>query len=48
VLQGRSLKTFRNLPGSTGGILRLKIKKQSNTAALNLVDEICAQIKQAS
>jgi len=48
VLQGRSLKTFRNLPGNTGGILRLKIKKQSHTAALNLVDEICGQKKQAS
>ena len=43
VLQSRSLRTFRNLPGSASGILRLKISRQSNTAALNLVDEITAR-----
>ena len=40
VIQGRSLRTFRNLPGSSGGSLYLKINRQSNTAALNLVDQI--------
>lgn len=40
LLKGRSLKTFRNLPGSSSGVLRLKIARQSNNAALNLVDEI--------
>lgn len=40
VLQGRSLRTFRNLPGSTSGVLCLKINRQSSTAAMNLVDEI--------
>ena len=43
VLQGRSLRTFRNLPGSSSGILYLKINRQSNTAAINLVDEIARQ-----
>lgn len=40
VIQGRSLRTFRNLPGSSGGSLYLKINRQSNTAALNLADQI--------
>jgi hypothetical protein len=40
VLQGRSLRTFRKLPGNSAGTLYLKINKQSNTAALNLVDQI--------
>lgn len=42
VLQGDSLRTFRNLPGSTGGNLRIKIHRQSQQAAQNLVDEITA------
>ncbi len=40
VVKGRSLKALRNLPGCTAGVMRLKIARQSNTAALNLVDEI--------
>ncbi|PCJ22580.1 MAG: hypothetical protein COA96_13915 [SAR86 cluster bacterium] len=40
VLQGNSLRTFRNLPGNSSGTLYLKINKQSINAALNLIDEI--------
>lgn len=42
VLQGNSLRIFRNLPGSTGGNLRIKISRQSQLAAQNLVDAITA------
>lgn len=42
VLQGSSLRTFRNLPGNTGGDLRIKINRQSQQAAQNLVDGITA------
>ncbi|PCI77354.1 MAG: hypothetical protein COB20_08370 [SAR86 cluster bacterium] len=42
VLQGSSLRIFRNLPGSKGGNLRIKISRQSQLAAQNLVDEITA------
>ena len=42
VLQGSSLRTFRNLPGNTGGDLRIKINRQSQLAAQNLVDAITA------
>lgn len=40
VLQGSSLRIFRNLPGSKGGNLRIKISRQSQLAAQNLVDAI--------
>ncbi len=42
VLQGNSLRVFRNLPGSRGGNLRIKINRQSQVAAQNLVDQITA------
>jgi len=42
VLQGNSLRVFRNLPGSTGGNFRIKINRQSQLAAQNLVDAITA------
>ena len=42
VLQGGSLRTFRNLPGCIGGNLRIKVSRQSQLAAQNLVDEIAA------
>lgn len=42
VLQGSSLRTFRNLPGCTGGNLHIKISRQSQLAAQNLVDAITA------
>ena len=42
VLQGGSLRTFRNLPGCTGGNLRIKVSRQSQLAAQNLVDGITA------
>jgi len=42
VLQGGSLRTFRNLPGCTGGNLRIKVSRQSQLAAQNLVDGISA------
>lgn len=42
VLQGSSLRTFRNLPGNTGGDLRIKINRQSQLAAQNLVEGITA------
>lgn len=40
LLQGSSLRIFRNLPGNTGGNLRIKINRQSQLAAQNLVDKI--------
>jgi len=40
VIQGRSLKTLRHLPGRASGGVRLKINRQSNRAAQNLVNEI--------
>jgi len=40
VLQSRSLKIFRSLPGHASGTLRLKINRQSGIAAQNLVDSI--------
>lgn len=40
VLQSRSLKIFRSLPGHSSGTLRLKINRQSGVAAQNLVDTI--------
>lgn len=43
VFHGRSLRTFRALPGSSSGILCLKINRQSNAAAMNLVEEISRQ-----
>lgn len=42
VLQGNSLRVFRNLPGNYGGNLKIKINRQSQLAAQNLVDEITA------
>lgn len=42
VLQGSSLRTFRNLPGNTGGDFRIKINRQSQLAAQNLVEGITA------
>ena len=43
MLQGRSLRTFRHLPGSSAGTLYLKINKESNKAAVNLVNQITRQ-----
>lgn len=40
VLQSRSLKVFRHLPGHAAGTLRLKINRQSTDAAQNLVEHI--------
>ncbi len=40
VLQSRSLKIFRSLPGHSSGTLRLKIGRYSAVAAQNLVDTI--------
>jgi hypothetical protein len=40
VLQGSSLRIFRNLPGSTGGDLRIKISRLSQLAAQNLIEGI--------
>ncbi len=40
VIQGRSLKTLRHLPGRASGGVRLKINRQSNRAAQNLENEI--------
>ncbi|HAJ77236.1 MAG TPA: hypothetical protein DCM64_12375 [Gammaproteobacteria bacterium] len=40
VLHGRSLRTLRHLPGRSSGTVRLKINRQSNRAAQNLVNEI--------
>ncbi len=40
VLQSRSLKVFRSLPGHSSGTLRLKIGRHSAVAAQNLVDTI--------
>ncbi|GJM13406.1 MAG: hypothetical protein DHS20C12_18090 [Pseudohongiella sp.] len=42
VLQGSSLRAFKHLPGCVGGIFRVKINRQSQLAAQNLVDEINA------
>ncbi len=42
VLQGSSLRIFRNLPGNTGSELRFKINRQSQLAAQNLVENITA------
>ena len=42
VLQGSSLRIFRNLPGNTGGDLRIKINRQSQLAAQNIVEGITA------
>ena len=42
VLQGSSLRIFRNMPGSTGGDLRIKINRQSQLAAQNLIEGITA------
>ena len=46
VLQSRSLKVFRHLPGHAAGTLRLKINRQSAIAAQNLVEQI-NRLKQA-
>jgi len=48
VLQGGSLRILRNLPGSTGGNFRIKINRQSQLAAQNLVDGITAAKSQES
>ena len=48
VLQGNSLRIFRNLPGSTGGNLRIKINRQSQLAAQNIVDAISATKSEAA
>lgn len=40
VLQSRSLKVFRSLPGHSSGTLRMPINRQSAAAAQNLVDII--------
>lgn len=45
VLQGKSLRVFRTLPGCRGGNLRIKINRQSQVAAQNLVDEISAALQ---
>jgi hypothetical protein len=42
VLQGSSLRIFRNMPGNTGGDLRIKINRQSQLAAQNLIEGITA------
>lgn len=44
-LQGKNLKIFRSLPSSVGGKVRLKINRQSQVAAQNLVDGIAAAKK---
>lgn len=43
VVKGRNLRSLRKLPGCTAGVVRLKIARQSNSAAINLVDEIREQ-----
>jgi len=40
VLLGTSMRIFRNLPGATGGNFRIKVSRQSQLAAQNLVDGI--------
>lgn len=40
VIQGRSLRTFRSLPGSSAGALRLKVSRPSASAAANLVTQL--------
>ena len=42
VLRGSSLHTFRNLWGSTEGGFSIKINRQSQLAALNLIEGITA------
>jgi hypothetical protein len=42
VLQGSSLRTFRNLSGSTEGDFSIKINRQSQLAAPNLIEGITA------
>jgi len=44
VLQGSNLRVFRNLPGCRGGNLRIKITRQSQLAAQNLVDDISTSL----
>lgn len=48
VLKGRSLKTFRRVPGSKSGVLHLKLSRQSSNAAQNLVNEITENQKRDS
>lgn len=40
VLQGNSLRVFRNLPGNRGSNLHIKLNRRSQTAAQNLVEAI--------
>lgn len=40
IIQGRSLRTFRGLPGVSGGTMKLKIKKESRFAAEALVEQL--------
>jgi hypothetical protein len=40
VIQGKSLRTFRSLPGSSAGALRLKVSRQSANAATNLIGQL--------
>jgi len=40
VLQGSSIRIFRNLPGSTEGDFSIKINRQSQLTALNLIEGI--------
>ena len=42
VMQGKSMRALRNAPGSRGGALRLKINRQSQSAAGRLVQEMKA------
>ena len=46
VLQGRSLKVVGHLPGHTAGSLKLRINRQSQNAAQQLVDRISEKIRQ--
>ncbi len=48
VLQTRSPRTLRNIPGRFSGILRLKINRQSNNAASFLLKEINSKKLQES
>lgn len=42
VVQGKNMRALRNAPGSVGGTLRLKINRQSQTAANRLAQELKA------
>jgi len=48
IIQGRSLRTFRGLPGVNAGRLQLKIKKESRFAAEGLVEQLLASPNKAA